>query len=359
MLDDQLYILMEIVRLAKEIKPDAVLIAGDVYDRSVPAVEAIQLLDKFLVWLNELAITTFIIAGNHDSVERVSFAAALLRNSDVHIAQVYSGTITPLALHDEFGPLNVWMLPYVKPSSVRPHFPESEIVTYADAVSAALGNIDIDSSARNILLCHQFVTGAISSESEEFSVGGSENVDAALFDAFDYVALGHIHRPQHIGRETLRYCGTPLKYSFSERNHLKSITVVEMGGKGNVNISELPLLSSRDMREIRGSYAEVAALKNYLNTNTDDYMRIILTDEEDEPEAMMKLRAIYPNLMRLDYDNKRTQNTLLVEGAPSLEKKPPLELFGELYELLNGQPMSHTQAEYALNLFTRIWEENA
>lgn len=359
MLDDQLHILMEIARHAKTEKPNAVLISGDIYDKTVPPVEAVQLLDRFLVWLNEMNIAVFMIAGNHDSMERMAFASSLLQKSNVHISQVYSGTMTPISLHDDFGEINVWMLPYLKPSSVRPYFHEKDISTYSDALAIALNNMEIDTVSRNILLAHQFVTGAITSESEELSVGGSENVDASLFDSFDYVALGHIHRPQHIIKETIRYCGTPLKYSFSEINHSKSITVVEMGEKNDVKISEIPLIPIRELREIRGRYAEITERKNYFGSNTDDYVHIVLIDEEDEPEAVMKLRTIYPNLMRLDYDNKRTQTSVPIDGTPGLDKKAPVELFGELYELQNGQPMNPTQEKYVLDLFNEIWEVNA
>ena len=359
MLDDQWDILMEIVRLAKEAKPDAVLIAGDVYDKSIPSVEAMQLLDRFLVGLNELGIAIYLISGNHDSVERVAFAASLLQKSNLHISQVYSGKMAPLQFHDEFGQVSIWMLPHLKPSSVRSHFRDSEIATYSDALSAALGTIKIDASSRNILISHQFVTGAIQSESEELSVGGSENVDASLFDAFDYVALGHLHRPQHIGRETLRYCGTPLKYSLSEVDHAKSVTVVEMGCKGNIMVSEIPLAPTREMREIRGTYAEITARKNYINTNTDDYIYIVLTDEEEEPDATMKLRNIYPNMIRLRYDNKRTQSSSSIKSASSPDRKTPIELFGEFFELQNGQSMSQAQENYARELFTKIWEAKA
>ena len=358
MMDDQRYILMEIVRLAKENKPDAILIAGDIYDKSVPTVEAVQLLDRFLVWLNELDISLYIIAGNHDSVERVAFAASLLQKSNVHISRVYNGKIQSLPFQDEFGSINIWMLPHLRPSQVRSHFPDKNILTYSDAVSAVLENIEIETSMRNVLLAHQFVTGAITSESEELYVGSSENVDGSLFDAFDYVALGHLHRPQHIGRETLRYCGTPLKYSFSEVNQTKSILLVEMAEKDDVRISEIPLSPSRELREIRGSYAEITQRKNYIGTNTDDYVHITLTDEEDEPEAMMKLRTIYPHLMRLDYDNKRTRTTSAIESTVNLDKKMPIELFEELYELQNGQPMNQVQEEYVGSLFAEIWEGN-
>jgi len=359
MLDDQRHILMEIVRHAKAEKPYAVLISGDIYDKSVPSIEAVQLLDRFLVWLNEMDIAIFMIAGNHDSVERVAFASSLLQKSNVHISQIYNGTMTPISLRDDFGEINVWLLPYLKPSSVRHYFHDNDIVTYSDALAVAIGSTNIDTASRNIILAHQFITGAITSESEELSVGGSENVDASLFDPFDYVALGHMHRPQHIGKETIRYCGTPLKYSFSEINHSKSITVLEMNEKGNVQISEIPLVPSRELREVRGSYAEITERKHYFGTNTDDYVHVILTDEEGEPEALMKLRTIYPNLMRLDYDNKRTQTSISIDGASSLDEKSPVELFGELYELQNGQPLNSTQEKYVFDLFNDIWEVNA
>jgi exonuclease SbcD len=359
MLDDQRHILMEIVRHAKEEKPDAVLIAGDVYDKSVPIVEAVQLLDSFLVWLNEAGIAVYMIAGNHDSVERVAFGARLLKNSNVHISQVYDGKISPIIFNDEFGEVKIWLLPYLKPSYVRRHFADKEINTYSDAVKMALSNTGLDTAERNVLVAHQFVTGAITSESEEISVGGSENVDASLFDAFDYVALGHIHRPQQMLRETLRYAGSPLKYSFSEIDHQKTITVVDLCDKGDVAITEIPLMPERELREVRGTYAEITDRRNYLGSNTDDYVRVVLTDEEDEPEAIQKLRTIYPHLMRLDYDNTRTQTTLEVSGTTGTENKAPAEYFGELYEIQNGQPLSQTQKDYAEKLFFEIWEEKA
>jgi len=359
MLEDQRYILMEIVRLAKEEKPDAVLIAGDVYDKAIPSVEAVQLLDRFLVWLNDLGVAILMIAGNHDSVERVAFASDLLTKSNVYISHVYDGKMTPVILNDKFGRLNVWLLPHIKPSSVRRYFIGKDIASYSDALAAVFENTEVDATSRNVLVAHQFVTGAITSESEELYIGGSENVDTSLFDAFDYVALGHIHRPQNMGRETLRYSGTPLKYSFSEMNHQKSITVVEMGKKGSMVISEIPLTPTREVREVRGSYSEVTNLKNYIGTNTDDYVHIILTDEEDEPDAVMKLRSIYPNLMKLDYDNKRTQTSSFVERATGLDKKMPLDFLGELYAIQNGRPMSECQKEYARTVFAEIQEGNA
>ena len=359
MLEDQWDILQKIVVFAKEHKPDAVLIAGDVYDKSMPIVEAVQLLDRFLVWLNELGITVFIVSGNHDNAERVAFGAELLKNSSVHIVQSYNGKIAPVTLSDGYGDINIWMLPYLKPALVRRHFPDKDVVTYSDAISAALSNANLDISARNVLIAHQFVTGAITSESEEISVGGSENVDGSIFDGFDYVALGHIHRPQQICRDTLRYSGTPLKYSFSEANHTKSVTVVDMDGKGEIKITELPLAPLRDMREVRGTYNEIMNRNSYRGTNTEDYIHIVLTDEQDEPDAISKLRNVYPNLMRLEYDNRRTQAASSFETVASTEKKTPSQLFGELFEMQNGQPMSEDQSKYVTNLFNEIWEEVA
>ena len=359
MLEDQWDILQKIVVLAKENKPDAILIAGDIYDKSMPIVEAVQLLDRFLVWLNELGIAVFIVSGNHDNAERVAFGAELLKNSNVHIVQSYNGKMNPITLSDGYGDINIWMLPYLKPSLVRRHFPDRDIITYSDAMSAALSNANLDASVRNILIAHQFVTGAVTSESEEISVGGSENVDVSVFDGFDYVALGHIHRPQQIGRATLRYSGTPLKYSFSEASHIKSVTVVDMGGKGEISIAELPLVPLRDMREIRGTYNEIMNRNSYRGTNTEDYIHIVLTDERDEPDAMAKLRNVYPNLMRLEYDNRRTQAASSLETVASTEKKTPSQLFGELFEMQNGHPMGEEQSKYVTSLFNEIWEEVA
>lgn len=359
MLEDQGDILQKIVVLAKEHKPDAVLIAGDVYDKSTPIVEAVQLLDRFLVWLNELGIAVFVISGNHDNAERVAFGAELFKKSNVHIVQSYNGKMKPVTLSDEHGDIYVWMLPYLKPSIVRKYFTDKDIVTYSDTLAAALSVAAINASARNVLIAHQFITGATTSESEELSVGGSENVDGSLFDGFDYVALGHLHRPQRMGRETMRYSGTPLKYSFAEADHTKSVTVVNMGCKGEIEIDELPLVLFREMREVRGTYNEIMNRDNYRNTNTEDYIRIVLTDEQDEPDAMAKLRNVYPNIMRLEYDNKRTQVTSSFETSVSTDKKKPSQLFAELFEKQNGQPMSDEQSRYVENLFNEIWQEVA
>ncbi|MBP3697490.1 MAG: exonuclease SbcCD subunit D C-terminal domain-containing protein, partial [Clostridia bacterium] len=223
-------------------------------------------------------------------------------------------------------------------------------------IRVILENEPLELGARNILICHQFITGAEPGGSEELTVGGLDSVSADLFDCFDYVALGHIHGPQNIGSERVRYCGTPLKYSFSESKHKKSVTVVEMGAKDSLEIRTIVLEPKRDMREIKGTYAEITLKDNYINTNIDDYMHITLTDEEDIPDAIGKLRVIYPNLMKLDYDNKRTRSSAKLDIIENIEQRSPLDLFAEFYENQNNQPMTDVQSEFMKSLIESIWE---
>lgn len=333
------------------------LIAGDVYDKSVPSAEAVTLFDDFLCRIAERDLPVLIISGNHDSPERLAFGNRLMENRGIHISPVYNGGITPITLSDDHGKIHFWLLPFVKPTHLRRYYPDEGIENYTDAIQVAVQKMHIDKSARNILLTHQFVTGATTCESEEISVGGTDNVDASVFADFDYVALGHIHGPQNIGSDRIRYCGTPLKYSFSEANHKKSVTIVEFGEKGDLQIRTVPLLPKHDLREIRGTYQDLTAKCNYDGTAVDDYLHIILTDEEDIPEAMNRLRVIYPNLMKLTYDNTRTRSNNLIDSVEDLERKSPLELLDELYELQNNQPMSEVQRAYAQELIESIWED--
>ena len=360
MIENQADILQKIIAFAKENKPDAVLIAGDVYDKSTPTIEAIQLLDKFLVQLNELNITVFMISGNHDSVERVAFGAELLKHSNIHIVQSYKGKINPIVINDKFGEINIWLMPYLKPSLVREYFPQITIGTYNEAVFAALSNIEINNKSRNLLVSHQFVTGAeLSEDSEELSVGSSENIDGSMFNGFDYVALGHIHRPQNIERETMRYCGTPLKYSYSEINQQKSVTVVEMKNKGEIKISQLPLVPKHEMREIKGTYEELMNRNFYRKIDTEnEYIYIVLTDEYDEPDALTKLRNVYKNIIGFRYDNKRTRTDETLGRISDMDNKKPSELFDSLFVVQNGHEMNEEQKEYVRELFSKIMEEN-
>ena len=358
MLEDQEYILTKIINIIDDEKPDAVIIAGDVYDKSVPSAEAVQLFDDFLCRLAQRKLQVFVISGNHDSAERMAFGGRLMDISGVHMSPVYNGNVEPISLDDEFGKVNFFMLPFVKPANVRRFFEDAQIESYTDAVRVAVENMNVNSDERNVIVTHQFVTGAEKCESEEISVGGSDNVDASVFDCFDYVALGHIHGPQNIGSERVRYCGTPLKYSFSEAKHKKSVTIVEMGAKGSLEIKTIALEPKRDMREIKGTYAEITLKENYINTNTDDYMHITLTDEEDIPDAIGKLRVVYPNLMKLDYDNKRTRSSAKLDIIKNIEQRSPLDLFSEFYEKQNNQPMTDGQSEFMKSLIESIWEGN-
>ena len=358
MIEDQEYILNQILRIIDDCAPDGVLISGDVYDKSIPSAEAVTLFDGFLCRLAKRSIPTFIISGNHDSPERLAFGGRLLEKAGIHISPVYDGEIAPIPLQDKHGEVDFWLLPFVKPAHVKRFFPEEEIGSYTDAVRVAVEKMGIDKGKRNVLLTHQFVTGAATCESEELSVGGSDNVDASVFEGFDYVALGHIHGPQNIGSNRIRYCGTPLKYSFSEADHLKSVTLVKLEGKGQLELQILPLTPKRDMRQLRGSFAQLTDPGSYRHAQTDDYLHIVLTDEEDVPEAIGKLRLIYPNILKLSYDNTRTRTDQVIGSAEDVRRRSPLELFGELYQLQNNQPMSETQSAFVLELIRSIWEED-
>ncbi len=362
MLEDQKYILQEILKITDQEKPDGILIAGDVYDKQVPGAEAVQVFDWFLTELADRKAPVFVISGNHDSPERLAFGRQLMEGRKVYLAPVYDGCVAPVELRDEYGSVFVYMLPYIKPGIVKKCFPGEEIGSFDDGVRCAVEHMTggsgprFDGGSRNVLVAHQFVTGASCCDSEELSVGGLDQIRASLFDPFDYVALGHIHGPQKIGRDTMRYCGTPLKYSFSEARHKKSVTVTELFEKGNISVILRPLTPLHDMREIRGTYEEVTKRSFYQGTAVDDYLHITLTDEEDILDAMGKLRSIYPNIMKLDYDNRRTREGGMAVTAAE-EKKSPLDLLGELYQLQNNQPLTERQMEFAAHLMEEIWEE--
>ena len=357
MLENQEHILTQIIQIIDGEQPDAVLIAGDVYDKSVPSAEAVTLFDDFLCRLAKRRLPVLIISGNHDSPERLAFGGRLMERAGVYLSPVYSGSVSPVTLSDEHGEVCFWLLPFLKPSHVRRFFPDETVESYTDAVRTAIRHMAIDTAARNVLFTHQFVTGAQTCESEELSVGGSDNVDASVFDCFDYVALGHLHGPQNIvGSNRIRYCGTPLKYSFSEANHYKSVTVVELGVKGELQVHTIPLTPRHNLREISGTFDELTDRAYYSATVTDDYLHIILTDEEDVPEALGRLRVIYPNIMRLSYDNTRTRSSQVIGSAVQVKSRSPLDLFEELYQLQSNQPMSEVQRTFTQELIESIQE---
>ena len=341
MLGEQEAVLGQITDIVARERPDAVVIAGDVYDKPVPPVEAVKLLDGFLRALTQRGIKILMISGNHDSAERLSFLAGILGGSGIFIAPAFGGSVAPVTLEDGFGKVNFYLLPFIKPVNVSRAFPEEGVEDYTSALRAAITHMSVDFSARNVLVTHQFVTGAERSESEELSVGGTDNVDGSVFAGFDYVALGHIHAPQNVGSPVVRYCGTPLKYSFSECSQKKSVTVVEMGEKGSVEVRTVPLVPVRDFVALRGTYAEVTQ-KSYLEKlNTEDYYKITLTDED----------------MALEYDNSRTRAGESASDGGDVRGKTPSELFGELYEKQNGRPMTEEMARYMEDLIEKVWGE--
>lgn len=359
MTEDQRHILREIIRIIADEKPDCIAIAGDVYDKPVPSAEAVEVFDDFLVRLAALDIPVFIISGNHDSPERLSFGNRLMDSAGIYLSPVYNGDVEPVSIEDEHGPVDVFMLPFIKPVHVRKAFSDEaeSIVSYTDAVRTAVDHMPVDKERRSILITHQLVTGAQRCESEELSVGGSDNVDASVFDDFDYVALGHIHGPQDMVDGRIRYCGSPLKYSFSEAGHHKSVTVAEIGSAGNVDIREIPLMPLRDMTELKGTYDELTAKSFYKDTGwKNNYIHITLTDEEDVPEAVARLRVIYPYLMKLDYDNRRTRSGVTITDTSCSEKRSPLDIFADFYEMQNDMPMSDEQSDFVTRLIEDIWE---
>lgn len=358
LLEDQEFILKRILEVVDAERPDGILIAGDIFDKPVPPAEAVRIFDNFLSALAARPVQVYAISGNHDSPERVSFGARLMDRSGVHIAPVYDGTVTRIPFEDGYGPGAVYLLPFLKPAHVRRFFPDEEIATYTDALRTALSTLELDKRERKVLITHQFVTGARRSDSEEVTVGRLDNVDASVFDGFDYVALGHLHTAQTCGRDTVRYCGTPLKYSFSEAKDRKTVTVVELREKGSVEVRTLDLEPMRDLVELKGRYEDLTRKSYYEGTSwRSDYIHITLTDEEDIFDAVGKLRTIYHNLMRLDYDNTRTRAHASPGEMKEPERKTPLKMFGELFEKQNGRPMEPEQIAYVQALLEEIAEE--
>lgn len=375
MLDEQRHILASILETVRGEKPDALLIAGDVYDKSVPSAEAVAVLDDFLVRLSETGTKVFVLSGNHDSAERIAFGGRLMEDRGVHMSSVYSGEFAPVALQDEFGEVDVWMLPFVRPATVRACLGSDEerdqVTDYTSAMRMAIAQMHFTPGRRNVLLAHQFVTGAERSDSEE-NVGGLDNVDASVFNGFDYVALGHIHKPQNVAKDTagnarVRYSGTPLKYSLSEASHKKSLTVVELAeksadGLAGIEVREIPLTPKHDVREIKGTFAELVSPEFQRRQlaeglELDDFVYVKLTDENDVPDAVLKLRGIYPNLMMLDYDNERTRNQHITVGDGKVEQKTPMELFGEFFSDMTKRELNEEESELVQDIIDGIWEE--
>ncbi len=355
LLDDQSYILDEILRITEEQKPDAVAIAGDIYDKSTPSAEAVALFDSFISRLAKLVTPVFVISGNHDSAERIAFGSSLMQIAGVYLSPVYNGESTPVKVEDKFGSVNVYMLPFIRPSDVRRLFPDDDTESFDSAFKTAVTHLDVNENERNIILAHQFITGAAAGGSESVSVGGLDNISAEVFEPFDYAALGHIHHRQNITSEKVRYCGTPLKYSFSEVNDKKTVTIANIGKKGELSIEEIPLRPIRDLREIKGTYLEITDRNFYDKFNCEDYIHVTLTDENDIPEAIGRLRAVYPNIMKLDYDNTRTRENRVVNDLADEVQRSPAELFAEFYRTCNNSELSEEQKDYIDSVIKEIW----
>ena len=362
MVTDQEYILKQIIRIAKEESVDGILIAGDLYDKQIPSIEAVKLMDELLHDITDLQIPVCIISGNHDSAERLTFAADFLKRSKIYIADSYNGEVYHIDFEDELGPIHVYMLPYIKPVMVKKYHQEFEGNSSDEAMQEIMRHLipKVNLDERNLFMCHQLVMGSLTCDSEEKSIGGLDQISPSVFKDFDYVALGHIHSPQNMGAPTIRYCGTPLAYSFSEAGQDKSVTIVDMKEKGKVTVREVMLTPRLKMRKIRGFYDEVTARDYYTNEakgNPNDYLMVTLLDEEDVPEAIGKLRSIYPNIMQLMYDNQRTRSNQMIEAEEKEIQKTPMDYVEELYELQNNQPMSDEQRAFAVKVMEEIFED--
>lgn len=365
MLDDQRYILRQILDIAEKRQVSVLLIAGDVYDKASPSAEAVTVFDAFLTDAVAAGLRVLVIPGNHDSAERIAYAQGLLEKQGVCLPPVYAGEVERVELEDEHGPVEFWLLPFLKPGDVRRFFPDEEIGDdYSAALRAVLGACAIDQGKRNVVLSHQLVIAygtAPDRADDEIKLGGMDNVDVSVYDAFDYVALGHVHRPQRVGRDTVRYSGSPLKYSFSEARYDKSAALIELGEKkpGDdvgecVSFELIPLVPLHDVREVRGTLADVLAMGTALDAS-QDYLHITLSDEHPQLDAMAKIHEVFPNAMMLDYDNV----TVLIDRPQTQLTADPdsmdtLDLFSAFYESQVGNPLDNEQRDFARKLIAKV-----
>lgn len=358
MIEDQKFVFEQVYNVIENEKIDGIIMAGDIYDKPVPSAEAVKLFDEMLTRLVSINLPIFVISGNHDSAERIGFGSDILSAAKVYMSRVYNGNLQKIELEDGYGKINVYLLPFIKPATVKNIYKEAEIKDYDDALEYVLSQEKIDETKRNVIVSHQFVTGAMRSESEEVSVGGLDNVSVENYEAFDYVALGHIHRAQQMGRESARYAGTLLKYSFSEEKHNKSMTIVDLKEKGNIEIKEIPVKPLHDLKTIKGKFSKITSEEFYKELKKEDYYRAVLTDEDDILNAIGKLKSIYPNLMSMEYDNTRTRSYSVVDNVETVEAKSPLEHFEEFFEKQNGRKMSEKQRNYLLEILGEAREES-
>ena len=354
MLDEQEYILNQIVDLAAREEVDGVLIAGDIYDKSVPPASATVVFDTFLTRLAGLEIPVYLISVNHDSAERISFGAELMRRRGVYISRPYEGAVEPISLTDAYGELDLYLLPYIRPSDVRSAHEGCEAATFHDAVAYAIAQMPMREGVRRVILTHQFLLGASLGGSEEtISVGGTDAVGADLYAPFDYVAAGHIHSPQSVTRPTVRYSGTPLAYSFSENSMKKSITVVELLEKGSVKLSEIPLIPRRPLLTLEGSFDKLISPEFRETINTDAFFEIHLIDGEQVLDASVILSRYYPNTLHVMNKNRAETEDFEILAR---EEKTPMEYLEELYRIQNGAELDAAAHLVFSEMMREVWE---
>lgn len=358
MLEEQKNALWQVLSAVDEKNVEGLFIAGDIYDKSIPTIEAIELFDSFLVELSNRNIDVYIISGNHDSPERVGFGADFFKSKRIYISKAYDGDIQYVNKEDLYGKIRIHLIPFLKPANVRRFHQEMEIADYNSAIRTVVEDIKLCEEGRNVVLVHQFITGAVRSQSEESFLGGMDNIEYDLFDEFDYVALGHIHKSQAMGRQQVRYSGALVKYALDEINQVKSMTLVEIKGKGEVEIETIPIKPIHDMRRVEGTYMELTDRNNYVNTKVDDYLHVVLKDEEDVPDALRKLRVIYSNILKLEYDNTRTRLKNSVIEGKGVRRKEPMEYIEELFRKQNNEDMTSEQATVLKNIMEDSDETN-
>ena len=351
LIEDQKYILQQIVNAAEKHHVDAVLLAGDIYDTSQPAEKAVNLLDWFLRELAQIKVKTFMISGNHDSDVRLNFGKSFFAKENIYIGAVFDGKLGKYTLEDEQGTVNIYLLPFIKASHVKQYFPEAEINDYSEAVAQVIEDAAIDTSERNVIVAHQFVAGSNLSTPPELagsegtgtiSVGLVEQVKTEVFADFDYVALGHIHSPQQVGRSEVRYAGSILKYSDKDTKHEKSLPLITLGKKGEVKIELLPLKPLRDVRHIKGCMKEIIAKENL--KDTDDYVYVTLQDEDYINDAMSIIQQYYPHAINLDYDNQHTRSMEQVEASQQ-EERSFKEIAADFYQQIFGEEITPEEME--------------
>ncbi len=360
MLKEQKFALEQVMSVAEKEQVDGVIIAGDVYDRSIPTGEAVALLDYFLTSLIEMGKEVYLISGNHDSPERIGFAQNILEKKGLHIAGVMTKDVKTIVKEDEYGKVNIYLLPFATPKVMKYVLEKEDLeCNYHCCIEEFVKRMGVNDEERNLLVTHHFVVGdrkmpMLSDLEMENLVGGTEPIDGILFEDFDYVALGHIHRPQKVSRETIRYAGSLVKYSFSEIEHKKSMTVVELKEKGQVLIKEIPFVPLHDMRILKGKLSDLTKKEVVEAENREDFVQVILTDREELFEPMEQLRAVYPNIMQLVIEKNIREEKEVSFSSVNLTKRTTKQLFEQFYETVMGQGLEEEQVALVEKLIEDI-----